>query len=225
MFYLSFDTMKQYLKNNYMTLVYEIVNLDEILAKTKEFTIDYIDYDYTVSENTLISIKRYRGRYNGNLVSSILFPTIMASNTGNTSESVLVEAYNIMSDKRERIETYKNEMGPYIWCDISLPRKEKEFFIEVYYKWPNSFSKTSDYVLVSPNYQNRRFENFDFKLSFSKKYVERPPVVHEFKIFQNGKDNLIGNIRPEENSNFWIYRKKEISMTDICFYVYVFTYI
>lgn len=224
MFYLSFDTMKQYLNNNYMTLVYEIVNMDEILAKTKDFNIDYIDYDYTVQNNSLISTKKYRGSYNGNNVSNILFPIIMASNTGNTSEEISVNAYNIMDEKREEIKYDKKELGTYIWCYISLPIDEIEFFIEVNYKWPNSFSQISDYVLVSPNYLNRDFNNFDFKLKFDKKTVDMSPVVHEFKISKNGKDNLIGKIRAEDDSKFWIYRKEEIKMTDICFYVYTFTY-
>lgn len=219
---LTFEEMKKNLNSNFITLAYEIVYINNILRKTEEFDLSYVDYKYTVDKGTLISKKIYKGKFVGSK-STFLFPFIMASNTGNTSEEIEIRAYDLL--KNCELEHTKGEVGTYIWENVVLVEPlvyGSEFEIEIEYRWKNSFALKADYVLVSPNYVNKSFNTFNFELCFNKEKNKSEPVVLKYLVSRNGCDKFICSMKGTERDGEWSFIDKDIAVNNICFYVYIF---
>lgn len=219
---LTFDEMKKHLNSNFITLAYEIVYINNILRKTEEFDISYIDYKYTIDNSSLVSKKVYKGQFIGNTNTS-LFPFIMASNTGNNSEEIEIRVYDLINNRE--LEHTKGEVGTYIWENVRLVEpltNGSKFEIEIEYKWKNSFAKKSDYVLVSPNYINKSFNTFNFELCFGKEKYIKKPIVLKYLVSRNGCDRFISSIIGIEHNTEWSFIDEKIIMDEVCFYVYIF---
>lgn len=217
-------------EDEFLTLNYEITNINSILRITKQFIMHTVDYIYEIKRDSFTSIKHYVGEVKRNeLISG--FPFILAGDKNSEFSELHCYAFDLERDP-ERIKKIVPKpikaRGMYQRAEYPFERllgRHEKFNLEIYYTWPECVNKGWDYIYVSPNAKNKSFTTFNVELRF---WDNIPRKVYKYGVNKNKKVKEYGELiksHSTEAVDGVCYHDYGISIPeDIYFYVYVYEF-
>ena len=218
---------------NLVTINHEFGIQKELIKQTKDISIDSVSYIYEFVGRDFSSIRTYKGKCVSLTREVVGFPLVVAGDSNASFSDINCYAYDLITDARKQNKVFPNLLsneGLYKFACYNFSRPlqyNQTFNIETHYTWPDCVSPNKDYILVSPIFCNKSFEQFSVELRFFDKI---PIRVKKYVIDQYKRVTPLGEIVRDINQSkpdlYISFTDSEVEMHGaVAFYVYIYDFV
>lgn len=215
-----------------ITINHEFSISNDLLKKTRYLQIEKVHYIYEFNNNSFTSIRSYKGKCISLFKKITGFPFVVAGDSNARFEDINCYGYDLLADPYKNTKRFpsliENEgLYKFAMFTFSSPLKYgNEFQIETHYTWPNCVSSIKDYILVSPIFSKKSFNEFDVELRF---YHHTPLRVKKYYIDKYKRVISQGEVikdLSQRDSSYTLYKDSGVKMRkSIGYYIYIYEFV